>query len=76
MSIVACSYVMLIGSFVPIPGGTGGIEYGFTKFYGNFVTGSTLSVIMILWRAITYYFGLILGAIVVNIKEKENQKCE
>ena len=76
MSIVACSYVMLIGSFVPIPGGTGGLEYGFIQFYGNFIGGSTLRVIMILWRAVTYYFGLILGAIVVNIKEKDDKKCE
>lgn len=74
ISIVACSYVMLIGSFVPIPGGTGGLEYGFIQFYGNFIGGSTLRVIMILWRAVTYYFGLILGAIFVNIKEKEDKK--
>lgn len=74
ISIVACSYVMLIGSFVPIPGGTGGLEYGFIQFYGNFIGGSTLRVIMILWRAVTYYFGLILGAIVVNIKEKGESK--
>ena len=75
-SIVACSYVMLIGSFVPIPGGTGGLEYSFIQFYGNFVGGSTLRVIMILWRAVTYYLGLILGAIVVNFKEKEKEEEE
>lgn len=66
---------MLIGSFVPIPGGTGGLEYGFIQFYGNFVTGSTLNVIMILWRFVTYYFGMIVGAVAVNIKEGEH-KCE
>ena len=75
LSIVSCSYVMLIGSFVPIPGGTGGLEYGFIQFYGNFVTGSTLNVIMILWRFVTYYFGMIVGAVAVNIKEGEH-KCE
>ena len=74
ISIVACSYVMLIGSFVPIPGGTGGLEYGFIQFYGNFIGGTTLRVIMILWRAVTYYFGLIVGAIAVNIKEKGDKK--
>lgn len=73
-SIVACSYVMLIGSFVPIPGGTGGLEYGFMAFYGNFISGTTLNVILILWRFVTYYLGLIIGAIAVNIKEGE-QKC-
>lgn len=75
LSIVACSYVMLIGSFVPIPGGTGGLEYGFIAFYGNFLTGSNLHVIMILWRFVTYYFGMIVGAVAVNIKEGV-KKCE
>ena len=36
-TIVATAYVMIIGSFVPIPGGTGGIEYGFLFFYGYFI---------------------------------------
>ena len=62
---------MLVGSFVPIPGGAGGLEYGFNNFYGNFIGGSSLGVIMILWRVVTYYFGLIIGAIAVNMKDKE-----
>ncbi len=74
-SIVACSYVMLIGSFVPIPGGTGGLEYGFMAFYGNFISGTTINVILILWRFVTYYLGLIIGAVAVNIKEGD-KKCE
>ena len=70
-AIVTSAYVMLVGSFVPIPGGTGGLEYSFVKFYGNFIGGSSLNVIMILWRVVTYYFGLIIGAIAVNIRDKE-----
>lgn len=66
--ILTMSYVMLIGSFVPIPGGTGGLEYGFMFFFGNFINGGQLNAIMLLWRFITYYFGMILGAIVLNIK--------
>lgn len=66
--ILTMSYVMLIGSFVPIPGGTGGLEYGFIVFFGNFISGGKLNAIMLLWRFITYYFGMILGAIVLNIK--------
>ena len=69
-AIVASAYVMLIGSFVPIPGGTGGLEYGFITFYGNFLTGSSLKAIMLVWRFITYYFGMILGALVLNIRKK------
>lgn len=73
-SIVSCAYVMLIGSFVPIPGGTGGLEYGFIAFFGNFITGSALNILMILWRFVTYYFGMIVGAIAVNIKKGESKE--
>jgi hypothetical protein len=68
VGIVTSAYIMIIGSFVPIPGGTGGLEYGFVQFYGNFITGGTLSAMMLVWRFITYYFGMIVGAIALNIK--------
>jgi conserved hypothetical protein len=69
LAIATSSYVMLIGSFVPIPGGSGGLEYGFISFYGNFITGSKLTAIMLLWRFVTYYFGMIVGAIALNMKK-------
>lgn len=49
-SVVASAYVMLIGAFVPIPGGTGGLEYSYMAFYGNFLKGSVLNASMIIWR--------------------------
>lgn len=67
ISIVVTSYVMIIGSFVPLPGGTGGLEYSFIAFFGNFVNGSTLTTLMIMWRFCTYYFGVILGGILFNL---------
>ncbi len=68
-SILTSAYVMLIGSFVPIPGGSGGLEYGFISFFGTFISGSTLMAIMLLWRFVTYYFGMIVGAIALNMKK-------
>lgn len=67
-AIVTSAYVMLLGSFVPMPGGTGGLEYGFLAFYGNFLGGSKLTALMLLWRFITYYLGMILGAIALNVR--------
>ena len=67
-SVVTSAYVMLIGSFVPIPGASGGLEYGFLSFYGNFIGGAKLKTIMLLWRFVTYYFGLIVGSIALNLK--------
>lgn len=68
--IVSSAYVMLIGSFVPIPGGTGGLEYGFIAFFGNFIVGSKLNAIMLVWRFITYYLGMIVGLIVLDLRKK------
>ena len=71
VGVVTSAYIMIIGSFVPIPGGTGGLEYGFMQFYGNFIKGSVLSAAMLVWRFVTYYFGIILGAIALYIKRVE-----
>ncbi len=65
-SIVASAYVLIIGSFVPIPGASGGIEYGFLKFFGNFISGSRIVATLLIWRVITYYLGVIVGGILVN----------
>ena len=67
--IVATAYVMIMGSFVPLPGGSGGLEYGFVRFFGVYIVGAKLSSIMIMWRFITYYLGLIVGAISLGKKE-------
>ena len=69
-SIIASAYVFLMGSFIPLPGGTGGLEYGFVAFFGNFLSGSKLTALMLLWRFVTYYFIMIVGAISLNIRKK------
>ncbi len=70
--IASSAYVMLIGAFVPIPGGTGGLEYSYIEFFGNFVGGGKLRASMLLWRFVTYYFGMFLGAFALNMKERGN----
>ena len=69
-TITSSAYVYVIGSFVPIPGASGGIEYGFTQFYGNFISKKELSAVLLIWRFITYYFGIIIGAILFNFDKK------
>ena len=69
-SITASAYVYVIGSFVPIPGASGGIEYGFTQFYGNFISLDKISAVLIIWRSITYYLGIIIGGLLFNLEKK------
>lgn len=58
-----CSVVYLITSFVPIPGASGGSEGVFGLMFSK-VLGTYTAASMLLWRFITYYMGLIIGALV------------
>lgn len=74
-SIVSSAYVLIMGSFVPIPGGSGGVEYGYMQFFGNFTSGAILSTSLLLWRFITYYLGILIGGIMLNFYKGEDKKC-
>lgn len=69
-TLVASAYVYIMGSFIPIPGASGGIEYGFTQFFGNFISISKIAAVVLVWRFITYYLGIIIGAIVFNLERR------
>ena len=65
---------MIIGNFIPNPGATGGIEYSFMQLFGNFATGPILSSAMLLWRAVTYFLAMVIGAFVL-LFNKEGKKA-
>lgn len=72
--ITSSAFVLIIGNFVPIPGGSGGIEYGFLEFFGSFIPGSILSSGLIVWRFITYYLGIIVGGITLGFYKGDEKK--
>lgn len=80
VSIISCvvitTYVTMIGSFIPIPGAVGGLEYGFMKFFGYYIIGGSLTAIMLVWRFISYYLAMIIGALVLLFYRKEEKVCE
>lgn len=73
-TIAASAYVLIIGAFVPIPGGSGGIEFGYMQFFGNFISGSILSASLLVWRFITYYLGMIIGAVSLSLFKGDGEK--
>lgn len=73
--ITASAFVLIIGNFVPIPGGSGGIEYGFLKFFEVFVSNSILLSALIVWRFITYYLGIIVGGISLGFFRGDDRKA-
>lgn len=75
-SMVTSAYVLIVGSFVPIPGASGGIEYGFLSFFHSFLSSGVTSAVLLVWRFITYYLPMIIGAIVFNMDEGSKKRCE
>jgi len=72
ISIVLVSFVSIICCFVPLPGGAIGQEYLFALFFGIYIKNPLLSSLMILWRLITYYLPMIVGAIIFNLNKRNN----
>ena len=72
--LVASVFVYMAGSYIPIPGGTGGMEYGFMNYFANFVAPALISPALILWRFITYYLPTLIGGIAFNINKNKNEK--
>ncbi len=71
---VSSAFILLIGNFVPIPGGSGGIEYAFLLFFETVVSPAPLKSALIIWRSITYYSGIILGGIALGFFKGDERK--
>ncbi len=77
MEVFVCSsFILIIGNFVPLPGGSGGTEYAFSLFFDTFIpVGPIVSSGLIIWRSITYYLGIIVGSICLGFfKESDREK--
>ncbi|MBR1416442.1 MAG: flippase-like domain-containing protein [Bacilli bacterium] len=72
-TIAASSYIYVMGCYVPIPGASGGMEYAFLGFFGNFLIETPLKALLILWRFLTYYVPTIVGAIIFNVANNQEK---
>ena len=64
------SFISIMSSYIPLPGGIGGQEYLFILMFGLYINQPLLSSLMIMWRFITYYLPMIVGAVIFNFKQK------
>lgn len=64
-SLFSSSYLAMITSFIPIPGGSGGAEWGFQTLFLNIYGGSQTitSASNILWRGLSYYMLTLIGGL-------------
>lgn len=63
-------FVLMLSSFIPIPGASGGAEGGFTLILGIFfLQGKYIVTAVILWRLTTYYLGIFIGGLWMMISK-------
>ncbi|MCI8624068.1 MAG: flippase-like domain-containing protein [Provencibacterium sp.] len=61
-ALCAGAFVLMISSFVPLPGGSGGAEGGFFFFFHLFFPSAALvGLALLLWRAVTFYLPIVAG---------------
>ena len=60
-----------MASFIPIPGSSGGIEYGFITLFAGFAVSAELNASLLIFRALTYYVLVIIGGFLFAVKNRE-----
>ena len=64
MDVIALSsFVSMVNSFIPLPGASGGSEGAFTIMFSGLMSRANVISTMLLWRFITYYMILMIGAL-------------
>lgn len=73
------SLLYMAVSFIPLPGTAGASEIGFSLILGGIFTGNIMTVAILLWRGISYYFGLLfcgLFTLGIYLFEKHSREIQ
>lgn len=68
--IAAAAFVIMITSFVPVPGASGGAEISFYYFFSLFFLREQLLIAIFIWRFVSYYSALIIGGLIIFLNRK------
>lgn len=71
--ISAQSFVTMISSYTPLPGASGAAEGCFLVLFQMFFASQIIRQAMLLWRFITYYSCIFVGAFFANVEEKSKK---
>lgn len=67
--ISAAAFIVMISSFVPVPGSSGVAEGSFFLFFQLFFPTSILPTAILCWRLITFYIPLCLGGVMTVLPD-------
>ena len=74
--IAAQSFVTMISSYTPLPGAAGAAEGSFLMIFQLFFRENVIKQAMLLWRFITYYSCIIVGAFYAGLENKQEKLRE
>jgi uncharacterized protein (TIRG00374 family) len=77
-AIVSSAFILIVGNFVPLPGGTVGTEAAFGEFFWKTLPASAGAAVLnsglIIWRGITLYLGILVGGIALGFFKGDEKK--
>lgn len=76
LMISASALIVMISSFIPVPGGSGVAEGSFFLLFQLFFPRSILPVAVLCWRIITFYVPLCCGAVMTMLPNYENKEIK
>ena len=69
-AVSAQSVVLMFSAFIPLPGAMGGAELGFHNLFSTFIPKAFLSMSILIWRLITFYFPIFIGLLLCLFTRK------
>ena len=76
-SLILSSLIYISATFIPIPGGSVGIEYCYLNYFALLIPENIVITSLVVWRFISFYLPMIIGGIVFNIIDnKRTLKCK
>ncbi len=70
--ISAAAFIVMVSSFIPIPGGSGVAEGSFYLFFSLFFPNNILPTAILCWRLLTFYIPLCVGGIMTIMPDRKD----
>ncbi|TCL45417.1 lysylphosphatidylglycerol synthase transmembrane domain-containing protein [Harryflintia acetispora] len=73
--ICASAFVLMVSSFVPLPGASGGAEGSFFVLFGLFFpSAGSVALAVLLWRLVTFYLPIAAGSLFWALPQRRQPK--
>lgn len=64
------AFVLMIATFVPIPGALGAADGSFAIFFSLFFPNHLINFALVLWRLLTFYLPIVIGLVMTILEKK------